>query len=507
MTVSRFDDVFDRDVWKERVAELKEKEVVGACFYTDGGYRKSYPHPNASWGIHSYFFTDKKPKRVSRYKLEYPTKERGYSNEPKERHNIVDSVKIFNASGLIQRVDATNNIAELLAVSLVLDLILETELINTLKHVCIFSDSKYVLEQINLYLAKWKANGWKRTNGGEIQNLDYWKVIDSQLTKLAEVDIELIFEYRKGHEDFGNIIADAACTLAIVNGIEQDQFCDEEWYFLKDVELNPMMLEQKYVHFPGANEEYDKFAFMYSLLDGTIPVSALGCRLEDISLSILEIEDENVIAKLKVTHRECVKLEEAIKPAPMVVELKNLLSNGLNYYLENDVITRLPVEEDINSVVLNNPSDKKTVVQVITPARNSFKLLDEFGVGVDILKAFDTNDKSYDILQTDITDIVYKTVTKGGVDKKTLALLTEQVIPVKVDHKAGGEAGNDECKLTIGIDLPRRRILHNLADLNPKISVLTWSYSDYSFRYAVLVEIASGRGFWFNPYTNSNLLH
>ena len=110
MAVSRFKDVFDADVWKDRCIELEELKVVGAVFYTDGGFKRSYPTPNASWGIHSFFFTDEKPKRVSRYKTEYPTKE-GYSIEPKARQQIVDSVKIFNASGLLRFNDATNNIA------------------------------------------------------------------------------------------------------------------------------------------------------------------------------------------------------------------------------------------------------------------------------------------------------------------------------------------------------------------------------------------------------------
>ena len=506
MAVSRFKDVFDADVWKDRCIELEELKVVGAVFYTDGGFKRSYPTPNASWGIHSFFFTDEKPKRVSRYKTEYPTKE-GYSIEPKARQQIVDSVKIFNASGLLRFNDATNNIAELLAVSLVMDLIINTELSRTLKHVRVFSDSEYVLNQININLSKWKANGWKRTNGGPIANLEYWKVVDEHMSALAELDIELEFEYREGHVDFGNIIADRACSLAITQGIEQDQFCDEDWYFLKDVKLDPMMLEQKYVHFPGLLEKYENYAFMYSLLDGTIPVSALGCRLEDISLSILEINDESIVDKLKIAHRECVKLEEAVKPTPMVVELKNLLSNGFSYFLENDVVGRLPLSEDINTVTLKDPTDDKTVVQIITPARNSFKLLDAYGLGVDVLKAFDADDKSFDIRQTDITDIVYKTVTKNDVAKKSLALLTEQSIKVPVNHMAGGLDGVDEATLSIGLELPRRRVLHNLVDLEPKISVLTWSNSDYSFRYGVLVETTSGRGFWFNPYINSNLLH
>lgn len=506
MQIYRFNDIFSKEEWEDRCKELIEDKVTGACFYTDGGYKRSYPCPNASWGIHSYFYTDEKPKKVSRYKTEFPTKE-GYQLEPSKRSSIVDSVKVFNASGLLRFEDATNNIAELQAVMLVIDLVLNTELKDTLKTLRVFSDSEYVLDSMNIYMPKWKANGWKRSNGGPVLNLGHWKVMDELLSKLGDQDIDVVFEYRKGHEDFGNIIADCACSLAITQGIEQNQFCAEDWYFLKDVELSPLMLEQKYMHFPGVDEKYDNNVFMYSLLDGTIPVSALGCRLSDISLSILEINEETIVDKLKVAHRECVKLEESVKPTPMVVELKNLLSNSFHYFLDNDIVDRLPLVEDINTVTLKDPNGDKTVVQVVTPARNSFKLLDEYCKGVDMLRSFDTKDGDYIVRQTDITDHLYKMVTKKDVEKLTFTLLTEQTLSVKVDHMAGGEEGNDEAKLTLGLDLPRRRILQNLVDLEPKVSVLTWSNSDYSFRYGVLVETTVGRGFWFNPYSNLCLLH
>ena len=144
MRVGNFENLFDAAEWEERIDELRSLGVNGACFYTDGGYKNKVPVPNTSWGIHTYFYNDDKPTKTSRYKIYYPTKE-GYSDIPKEKSSMVNSVKVYDGSGLITFNDATNNIAEMQAVIAVLELILNTGLRDILTTVRIFSDSEYVL--------------------------------------------------------------------------------------------------------------------------------------------------------------------------------------------------------------------------------------------------------------------------------------------------------------------------------------------------------------------------
>lgn len=501
MRVSTFENLFDEKEWEHRVEELVAHGVNGACFYTDGGFKSKQPHPNASWGIHTYFYNEEKPTKTSRYKVHYPTKE-GYSDIPKDKSSMVNSVKVFDASGLINFTDATNNIAEIQAVIAVLELVLNTKLKSTLMTIRIFTDSEYVLN-VNHQMKKWKANSWKRSNGMLVSNLEYWKHLDSLMERISELDhLELILEYRKGHHDFGNLIADRLCTIAIESKIESNKFCDEDWYFSNEVSLPALMLEQKYLHFPGLIEEYDKYIFAYSLLDGTISASSLGCRLADISLSIIETEDEDFLKDLKLVHRNCVQLEEVISPVPMVVDLKNMLSNSFKEFLDDGLICQLPRTTEIDNVSIDDPVNEKTVIQAIYPARNSFKLLDEFVSAVRTLKRSEDLESTH-IRKTDVTDYFFGDVEKKGKTSKAFLLTSEESVTVPVEHWVGGELKTSPCELTFGLELPRRRIFFNLVDLDATVSVVTMETADYSFKYFVLVETTKGRGFWFNPYINN----
>lgn len=500
MRVADFNQLFDAAEWEVRIEELQTLNVKGVCFYTDGGFRKQQPLPNTSWGIHAYFYNDEKATKTSRYKLHYPTKE-GYSDLPKEKSSMVNSVKVWDASGLISYSDATNNIAELQGVISALELILNTSLKTMLETVRIFSDSEYVLN-INHQMKKWKTNGWKKSNGLLISNIEYWKHLDRLFDQLGEHDMEVVFEWRKGHQDFGNLIADKLCTLAIESKIEVNKFVDENWYFSNEVIIPALMLEQKYLHFPGLVEKYDKYILGYSLLDGTIPVSMLGCRLADISLSIIEVEDEAFLDKLKIVHKQCLTLEESISPVPMVVDIKNVLSNSFSGYLDSGLVGKLPQVSEIDVVTIEDPANGRSVFQAIYPARNSFKLLDEFVAGVRTLERAEDLESTH-IRKTDITEHFFGDVTKKDKTSKAFLLATEEAVTIPVDHWVGGELKTSPCTLAFGLDLPRKRIFFNLVDQDATISVVTMETADYSFKYFVLVETAKGRGFWFNPYSNN----
>lgn len=47
----------------------------------------------------------------------------------------------------------------------------------------VFSNNDYIVKGINVYLAQWMNNGWKRSNNQEIANLDLWKKIANMAAK------------------------------------------------------------------------------------------------------------------------------------------------------------------------------------------------------------------------------------------------------------------------------------------------------------------------------------
>ena len=62
-------------------------------------------------------------------------------------------------------------------------------------HVFLYSDSKYVVEGVEKWLAGWKARGWKKADKKEPENVDLWRRLDDTLKLFTN----LKFKWVKGH--------------------------------------------------------------------------------------------------------------------------------------------------------------------------------------------------------------------------------------------------------------------------------------------------------------------
>lgn len=101
----------------------------------------------------------------------------------------------------------TNNFCELFSVSEAIRYLLNTNAPQGI----IFSDSKYVVDGINIWLPGWENNDWRSSSGNKIKNMElwqnisiYWKVI----TSICDISIH----YVKGHS--GNKWNNAVDKLA-----------------------------------------------------------------------------------------------------------------------------------------------------------------------------------------------------------------------------------------------------------------------------------------------------
>lgn len=104
--------------------------------------------------------------------------------------------------------DTTNNRMELLAA------IEGLKALNERCDVILTTDSKYVKDGINSWLANWKRNGWKTAAKKPVKNMDLWKALDEQV---ARHDIE--WRWVKGHSGHReNEIADQLANEGILKG-------------------------------------------------------------------------------------------------------------------------------------------------------------------------------------------------------------------------------------------------------------------------------------------------
>lgn len=75
----------------------------------------------------------------------------------------------------------------------------------------IHTDSKYVQEGITRYIHKWKANGWRNSNGEPVKNQDLWEVL-CEAAKIHQVTWHWIQGHNGHHQ---NERADQLARMAI----------------------------------------------------------------------------------------------------------------------------------------------------------------------------------------------------------------------------------------------------------------------------------------------------
>ena len=105
------------------------------------------------------------------------------------------------------KLNTTNNQMELTAA---------IEGLKVLKEPCkvkLYTDSKYVMDGINNWIANWKKNNWKTASKKDVKNKDLWIELDAETCKH---EIEWIWV--KGHSgNIGNEKADALANMGIEN--------------------------------------------------------------------------------------------------------------------------------------------------------------------------------------------------------------------------------------------------------------------------------------------------
>ena len=105
------------------------------------------------------------------------------------------------------KLNTTNNKMELTAA---------IEGLKVLKEPCkvkLYTDSKYVMDGINSWIANWKKNNWKTASKKDVKNKDLWIELDAETCKH---EIEWIWV--KGHSgNIGNEKADALANMGIDN--------------------------------------------------------------------------------------------------------------------------------------------------------------------------------------------------------------------------------------------------------------------------------------------------
>ena len=103
------------------------------------------------------------------------------------------------------KLNTTNNQMELTAA---------IEGLKVLKEPCkvkLYTDSKYVMDGINSWIANWKKNNWKTASKKDVKNKDLWIELDAETCKH-----EIEWVWVKGHSgNIGNEKADVLANMGL----------------------------------------------------------------------------------------------------------------------------------------------------------------------------------------------------------------------------------------------------------------------------------------------------
>jgi len=111
--------------------------------------------------------------------------------------------EIFGGEGA-----TTNNRMELTAA------IKALEALKKRSHVTLYTDSRYVMDGLQLWLPRWKANGWKTSDKKPVKNADLWRALDEAARRH-----DVVWRWVRGHAGHAeNERADLLARSAIPAG-------------------------------------------------------------------------------------------------------------------------------------------------------------------------------------------------------------------------------------------------------------------------------------------------
>ena len=495
---------FDLEPWAERIAELKELQVTGVCFYTDGGQRVVNYVSRGGFGIHAYFFNDNKPEGLGGFKLDYPTRLGYVEKKACNKEDTVNVCKFYNAFGNIN--GATSPVAELEAFIQAGLLFLNTKMYEFCKLFVLRSDCELVVKGINEYLQGWKVAGWKKSDGRQVKNLHHWKKIDGIIAELNSHGVKLDINHVYGHKfDTGNNISDQMATL----GLYQNKLYGDEWVGRADfhqasVDFNPLLIDSKLLYYPARNikckGDGKYYHFIYSNNNNQDDINEVGRNLVDACIGFVITDDDQ--PQINALYDSCQTLDVAMSMTPKVVDLNIATKPSIQLEIREDHIQDLPRKVDKKDIRILTTSEKVAFV-VLDPPRNSYytqknveKLLETYR----LLKG----GLEDDFKELDITDLLFDTEVNGkGVTKYKFKVMESPSIAVDLPCWKEDGVKHFKTPLTFGLDLPRRRVFSNIKHLNPKVSVFTWYENDKISYFATIVQVDGAVGVWCAEHTNS----
>jgi ribonuclease HI len=512
--------------------------------YTDGSCQPS-SRGFAGSGIHGYmcFNPFKYPPKQGAGAKQIPTMD-GYI--PNQDKLITDHSVVLNVESLIDMPptweefkrsveidyyidwwqaiegESTSNVGELKGALKALQIVIEKKP----ERARILLDSQYTLTGLNEYVEKWKARGWKKSDGTTPENVEWWIQLDETYAKAKEVCPDLQLVKVAGHSgEVGNHAADIAANRASIRsrlGRYEEVYKETpgKGYWSYKSEHN-RLLSKAHLYFNCDTTKDTVFnqidtpvgvRYVYFTGDEGSEDTLFGKRMSNTSFSVLLLEHPEEIVSIVYD-----KQKEVVTPgsSPFTfVKLSALVNPRHAHEIREHNGDYLYVRIGDEELCLHTPDKTKITTIPLKPHityAGAAELLDIQSILMESLPFFtqektDTYLRQNNLIATEITDMLYEPLEKKGevvgVKLRKEFTVSSKLINTPVYYTTGREVKSVKHKFLFDLDLPNRNMLAALAELNCRVLLVTWMESDCSFRYATVLQHGNDYGIWCSAYSN-----
>lgn len=494
----------------------------GVVFYVDGGSAPTNPGYGGS-GVHGYAYSFTPPKKGSG-NADVKLTSSGYiaNDEVGHEHQIVTPLYYFDSVTSFKHL-VTNNATEL---SAGLSALIRAEE-SKIPKINIHADSNYFVEGTNKWLSVWKRNFWKNRSGNLLPNIEIWKQIDEVVKRIHENKQELTISHIYGHSGFlGNEIADRLATIGVmwskqskVKSLftvypptkywDKNSIIDEVSGEMIRIEKHPFLNMPRLVFstFPETQVE-GRYLLASAIKDDDL--SLIGAVDPDKCLSVVILDQPEPIVEKFIKHQTkfsfdipsiiVARLDYLLKPSNYV----DISQYGIDIFAQSH-----PLQLDLISI------DKQPVSRELRPPRKAQWEMDELTNLYKKLISFKEKDKS--LIVTDITAVIYDSVTEAKTKQTKLKIKDEFVVgfshfDTSISFSSVDGIESADCRFSLGIDIPERNTLKRLETMNPKVYAVTWTEEGHtpdmlkSYRVATIIEVQGGIGIWAGVYSNLRIV-
>lgn len=502
------------------MSKVSTQSTQGVVIFGDGGCRPTNPGPGG-YGVHGYLYNTDIPKKGAG-NSDHLLTAMGYVTKVKaEKSPVVEITPVHYIDGFGAIPNATNNVAELAAAINGLMYVADYDITE----VQFFTDSKYVCNGLESWVAGWKANGWLKRDMTPPANVEYWKQLVEAKDKLVNRGVTVKMNWVKGHSDeiagmediLGNIIADKLATIGTLAAgrnvvINDIQTTTANGYWKQTVDKHPMLAHRR-MYF-NTMPEYIK-AGEYYLGDHGKDDDLLGKRISDGAYAVVILEQPDPILELVRKHQsDLAKGSDSI----IMARLDQIYRPGT--YQELDKYGTLAIEQT-NAYRLDLAClDREPLTRELRPPKLAMRAVESISELAEILIKYREKDQS--LVVTDITSILYEITETGKKASKVLGNVSSTLstsmklkpeynvgyaaLKVDVKYKSTNDIVAAPVTLTLGLDLLDRNALKRLEDMNPKVTVITWLEATGIFKYATVIEAGNDIGIWAGVYSNTYIV-